>query len=256
MSLDDEQLLRYGRHIMLDEIGIAGQELICAARVVVIGAGGLGCPACVYLVAAGFAELVLVDSDQVELANLQRQFLYSDEDVRSKAAKPGAAARTLGRINPNTGVRAVVARADASNLAGLIEGAQVVLDGSDNFSTRIALNQACHNAGIPLVVGAAERFDGQVIVFDFKRALAPCYACLFPAPPKFGRGASPCALLGVFAPLAGLIGAIMASEAIKIAARSSATVLRSRMLAADLATMRVRTVALKADPSCLVCGKN
>lgn len=253
MTLGDAQLLRYGRHVMLNEIGVDGQVHICAAKVVVVGVGGLGCPAAVYLAAAGVGEIVLIDDDKVELANLQRQFIYSDQDARDGTQKVHAAVKALGRVNPAVRITPVAQRAGVQNLPALVAGAQVVVDGSDNYETRLAVNGACQAARIPLVSGAAERFDGQVLTLDFAAALSPCYACLFPpcaqAPP-----ATPCALLGIFAPLAGAVGALMAGEALKLAARGGADTLHARLLAVDLSSMRLRTVKFAPDPACTVCG--
>ncbi len=252
MTLGDRELERYARHIMLDCIGLEGQERLAVAHAVAIGAGGLGCPAATYLATAGFGKLTIVDDDTIEAANLQRQFLYRDEDLgKPKAA---VAAQRLAQLGPNLEIETHEVRADADNIAQLIRGCTVVLDGSDNFATRHVVNRASADAGIPLVSGAAEGCDGQLAVFNFAVSSRPCYACLYPPSAAAQLPETPCATLGVFAPLAGMIGSLMAGEAIKIAAASEAQTLKSKLLAVDLASMRIRQLALAAAPDCPVCG--
>ncbi|MCK6431021.1 MAG: HesA/MoeB/ThiF family protein, partial [Burkholderiaceae bacterium] len=191
--MDDRQLLRYSRHILLDEIGVEGQERIRAASMLVIGAGGLGSPAAYYLASAGVAKITLVDGDTVDLTNLQRQILHTTERVGAPKAESGRA--TLAAINPDVEVVPVVRRVDAGELDALARDATIVLDCTDNFATRHAVNRACVRHRKPLVSGAAIRFDGQLAVFDLRRADAPCYACLFPE----GEGEDElCAIMGVF----------------------------------------------------------
>src|SRR6187401_24352 len=210
--MNDEQLLRYSRHILLPEIGIEGQQKLLAARVLVIGAGGLGSPVALYLAAAGVGRLVLCDDEAVDLTNLQRQIVHRTESVGRK--KVDSAAATLAGINPEVEVVALPERVDEKRLAALAAQADVVVDGSDNFATRHAANRACVRAKKPLVSGAAVRFDGQAAVFDLRAAGSPCYACLFP---ESGEAEDVrCAVMGVFAPLTGIIGSIQAAETLKV----------------------------------------
>ncbi len=246
--MDDRALLRYSRHILLDEIGVEGQERIRAASVLVIGAGGLGSPAAYYLASAGVAKITLVDGDTVDLTNLQRQILHTTERIGMPKAESGRA--TLAAINPDVEVVAVARRVDADALDMLAREATIVLDCTDNFATRHAVNRACVAHRKPLVSGAAIRFDGQIAVFDLRRAEAPCYACLFPE----GEGEDElCAIMGVFAPLAGIIGTLQAAEALKLAAGIGES-LSGRLLMLDARDMQFRTVRVPRDPACAVCG--
>lgn len=253
MSLDDDQLLRYSRHILLDEIGIEGQERICAGRVLILGAGGLGSPAALYLASAGVGSITLVDDDTVDLTNLQRQIAHTE--ARLGQRKVESARVAMRQINPQINVHAVPRRADAELLDTLVASADVALDCSDNFATRHALNRACVQHGVALVSGAAIRFSGQVSVFD-SRADAqgrrgPCYACLFPqdAPVEEVR----CATMGVLAPLVGLVGSLQAVEALKLLA-AAGTPLRGRLLLIDALDTECQTIALQRNPQCPVCG--
>ncbi|OYW28809.1 MAG: molybdopterin biosynthesis protein MoeB, partial [Methyloversatilis sp. 12-65-5] len=214
--MNDEQLLRYSRHILLDPIGIEGQDRLLASRALIVGAGGLGCPAALYMAAAGVGTLVIVDDDEVDLTNLQRQVLHRQQSVGR--AKVESARETLHDINPGIEVIALKTRLAGDALREQVEAADVVLDCSDNFATRHAINRACVAARTPLVSGAAIRFDGQVSVFDSRSADAPCYHCLFPE----GGDADEvrCAVMGVFAPLTGIIGTMQAAEALKLLART------------------------------------
>ncbi len=246
--MDDRQLLRYSRHILLDEIGVEGQERLRAASMLVIGAGGLGSPAAYYLASAGVARITLVDGDDVDLTNLQRQILHTTERIGTPKAESGRA--TLSAINPDVEVVAVARRVDADALDALARDATVVLDCSDNFATRHAVNRACVRHRKPLVSGAAIRFDGQLAVFDLRRADAPCYACLFPE----GEGEDElCAIMGVFAPLTGIIGTLQAAEALKLAAGIGES-LNGKLLMLDARDMQFRTVRVPRDPGCAVCG--
>ena len=210
--MTDDQLLRYSRHILLDEIGVEGQQKILEGHALVIGAGGLGSPVALYLASAGTGRITLVDHDAVDLTNLQRQIAHSMERVGQPKAQ--SAATAMHALNPEVLVRPLVLRADAQLLDELVSGADVVVDCCDNFATRQVVNAACFRHGVPLVSGAAIRFDGQLGVFDPRRPDSPCYACLFPADsaPEETR----CATLGVFAPLVGIIGAMQAAEALKL----------------------------------------
>lgn len=246
--MDDPALLRYSRHILLEEIGIEGQERLRAAHVLVVGAGGLGCPAALYLAAAGIGRLTLVDGDAVDATNLQRQVLYREASVGRR--KVEAAREELARVNPQVLVSALDERLDAARAAALAATADVVLDCCDNFATRHALNRACVTHRRPLVSGAAIRFDGQVAVYDLRDADAPCYACLFP---EDGEAEEvQCATMGVLAPLTGLVGALQAAEAIKLLAGAGEP-LSGRLLMIDALEAGFRTVRVARDPACPVC---
>jgi molybdopterin/thiamine biosynthesis adenylyltransferase len=247
--MNDRQLLRYSRHILLDEIGIEGQERFLAARVLVVGAGGLGSPAAMYLAASGVGRIVLVDDDEVDLTNLQRQVMHTTERVGMPKVDSGRLA--LAQINPEVEVVALRERADAARLAELVRDADVVLDCSDNFATRHAVNRACVAAGVPLVSGAAIRFDGQLSVFDVRDPASPCYACLFPADSRFEEEA--CSTMGVFAPLVGIVGAMQAAEALKLLAGSGRS-LAGRLLLLDGRAMEWSDIGVARDPGCPVCG--
>jgi adenylyltransferase/sulfurtransferase len=247
--MDDRQLLRYSRHILLDEIGVEGQERIRAASMLVIGAGGLGSPAAYYLASAGVAKITLVDGDTVDLTNLQRQILHTTERIGAPKAESGRA--TLAAINPDVEVVPVVRRVDAGELDALARDATIVLDCTDNFATRHAVNRACVRHRKPLVSGAAIRFDGQLAVFDLRRADAPCYACLFPE----GEGEDElCAIMGVFAPVTGIVGTLQAAEALKLAAGIGEP-LNGKLLMLDARDMQFRTVRVPRDPACAVCRR-
>lgn len=246
--MNDQQLLRYSRHILLPEIGIEGQEKWLASRVLVIGAGGLGSPATMYLAASGIGQLAICDHDTVDLTNLQRQLLHRDSAIGQP--KVLSARETLAGINPDVVVHPMQVRVDGSLLAEQVPLADVVLDCSDNFETRYAVNRACLQAGIPLVSGAATRFEGQVSVFDFRHPDGPCYNCLYPE--KQEAEETRCAVMGVFAPLVGIIGAMQAAEALKLLAGTGET-LGGRLLLLDALTMGVRTARLSRDPACPVC---
>jgi adenylyltransferase/sulfurtransferase len=246
--MNDQELLRYSRHILLNEIGVEGQQRLREASMLVIGAGGLGSPAAFYLASAGVARITLVDGDRVDLTNLQRQILHTTGRIGTPKAMSGQVA--LAAINSDVQVVPVTQRADANTLAGLVSTATVVLDCSDNFETRHALNRACVTHRKPLVSGAAIRFDGQVAVFDLRHEASPCYACLFP--PEDGEDEL-CAVMGVFAPLTGIIGATQAAEALKLAAGIGES-LEGRLLMLDALSMRWHSVRVKRDPACPMCG--
>lgn len=246
--MTDQELLRYSRHILLNEIGVEGQQRLRQASMLVIGAGGLGSPAAFYLASAGVARITLVDGDRVDLTNLQRQILHTTERIGAPKATSGQAA--LAAINADVQVVPVTQRADQDALADLVSTATVVLDCSDNFATRHALNRACVTHRKPLVSGAAIRFDGQVAVFDLRHEASPCYACLFP--PGDGEDEL-CAVMGVFAPLTGIIGTTQAAEALKLAAGIGES-LEGRLLMLDALSMRWHSVRVKRDPACPVCG--
>ena len=247
--MDDDQLLRYSRHILLNEIGVEGQEKLRAAHMLIIGAGGLGSPAAFYLASAGVGTLTLVDGDRVDLTNLQRQILHTTERIGVAKAQSGR--ETLAALNPEVRIVAVGERADAAALDLLTAQATVVLDCSDNFETRHALNRACVVHHRPLVSGAAIRFDGQIASFDVRRADSPCYACLFP--PGDGEDEL-CSTMGVFAPLTGIIGTMQAAEALKLAANAG-TALVGRLLMLDALAMQWHAVRVPRDPACPVCAQ-
>jgi len=247
--MDDTQLLRYSRHILLTELGIDAQKRFADARVLIVGAGGLGTPAAQFLAAAGVGRLTICDPDTVDLTNLQRQILYATADVGTR--KVDAASARLSAINPEVRIETVAKRVGPDDLAKLVHDADVVLDCSDNFVTRHAVNRACVAAGKPLVSGAAIRFDGQLAVFDPRDPKSPCYHCLF------GEGEEleevRCATMGVFAPLVGIVGTTQAAEALKLLAGVGETI-TGRLLLLDAYTMRWRDLAIARDPQCPVCS--
>jgi len=247
--MNDEQLLRYSRHILLPEIGVEGQERLRAARALVVGAGGLGCPAALYLAAAGVGRLTIADSDRVDLTNLQRQILYRTDSVG--APKVDAARATLGAVNPEVELVTLQKRLQADDLPEVVAGADIVLDCSDNFATRHAINRACVTYRKPLVSGAAIRFDAQLMVFDLRKPDAPCYACLFPEDGEIEE--VQCAVMGVFAPMTGAVGALQAMEAIKLLAGAGES-LNGRLLLLDAKSAEWRTVRVSKDPACAVCS--
>ncbi len=247
--MNDQQLLRYSRHILLDDIGIEGQQRLLDAHALIIGAGGLGSPAALYLASAGIGNITLVDDDDVDLTNLQRQIMHATSRVGQPKATSGKTA--LAQLNPDIEVIALIERAEGERLAQLVANASVVLDCTDNFKTRHAINRACVAAGVPLVSGAAIRFDGQISVFDSRDAASPCYACLFPPTAQFDE--INCASMGVFAPLVGIIGAMQAAEALKLVGRIGAS-LAGRLLLFDGLHAEWNSIAIARDPGCDVCG--
>jgi molybdopterin/thiamine biosynthesis adenylyltransferase len=247
--MNDTQLLRYSRHILLDEIGIEGQQRLLDAHVLLIGAGGLGSPAALYLASGGVGRITLVDDDEVDLTNLQRQVMHTT--ARVGQAKVDSGREALLAINPDIAVVALRERAGGERLRELVREATVVLDCSDNFATRHAVNRACVAEGKPLVSGAVIRFDGQLSVFDTRAAAAPCYACLFPPDSRFEDVA--CSTMGVFAPLVGVVGAMQAAEAMKLVAGIGEP-LAGRLLLLDGRGMEWTTVKVARNPACPVCA--
>ncbi|WP_341645666.1 HesA/MoeB/ThiF family protein [Thauera sp. SDU_THAU2] len=247
--MNDDQLLRYSRHILLPEIGVEGQEALLGAKVLIVGAGGLGSPAAMYLAAAGVGSLVIADDDDVDLTNLQRQILHSAETV----GRPKVESARIGlqRLNPLAEVVPLQARLDGDVLDEQVAAADVVLDCCDNFATRHAVNRACVKLRKPLVSGAAIRFDGQVSVFDLRRPEAACYHCLFPEGEDIEEVR--CAVMGVFAPIVGLIGTTQAAEALKLII-GCGTPLVGRLLLLDGLAMEWRSIGFGRDPGCTVCG--
>ena len=246
--MTDDQLLRYSRHILLDEVGIEGQQAMLDAHALVIGAGGLGSPAALYLASAGVGRITLVDDDEVDLTNLQRQIAHTT--ARVGMAKVESAAQAMAAINPEVQVSAVRARADAALLDTLVAQATVVLDCCDNYTTRQAVNAACVRHGVPLVSGAVIRFDAQISVFDPRAEGAPCYACIFSPDAEFEEVR--CSTMGVFAPLVGVVGAMQAAEALKLVA-GIGTSLAGRMLMLDGRSMEWSMMRMQRAPDCPVC---
>lgn len=247
--MNDDQLLRYSRHILLDEMGIEAQEKALAAHALIIGAGGLGSPAALYLASAGVGHITLVDDDVVDLTNLQRQIAHTT--ARVGEPKVASAAVAMNAINPEVRVTTLQARADAAELDALVRDASVVLDCSDNYITRHAVNAACVRHGKPLVAGAVIRFDAQITVVDPRDARSPCYACIFPPQAEFEEVR--CSTMGVFAPLVGVVGALQATEALKIVA-GVGTSLAGRLLMLDGRSMEFSTLQLQRNSHCPVCG--
>jgi len=231
-------------------MGVEGQERLRAARALIVGAGGLGCPAALYLAASGFGRLTLADPDDVDLTNLQRQILYRAESVGNK--KVDEAALALHALNPEVRVERIPRRLAPDDLDTLVRSSDVVLDCSDNFATRHAVNRACVHHRKPLVAGAAIRFDGQLMVFDFTRPDSPCYACLFP---ESGESEElRCAVMGVLAPLTGVIGALQAAEAIKLVSRAGEPA-AGRLLVVDAKSAEWRSIRVRRDPDWAVCRR-
>jgi adenylyltransferase/sulfurtransferase len=245
--MNDDQLLRYSRQILLPEIGAEGQMKLAESRALIIGLGGLGSPAAMYLAAAGLGSLVLTDPDQVELSNLQRQIVHVTASIgRDKVA---SARQTLSALNPECQVHAIAAALEGDDLAAQVAEADVVLDCSDNFATRFAVNAACVASGTPLVSGAAIRWEGQLAVYSGQPG-TPCYHCLYG---ETGVPEDTCTSNGVLAPVVGVIGSLQAVEAIKLLT-GVGTSLAGRLLIFDALHMHWREMRLKADPNCPVCG--
>lgn len=244
----DEQLLRYARHILLDDIGIEGQEALLNARVLVVGAGGLGSPVCLYLASAGIGQLTVADDDTVELSNLQRQIMHASD--RLGQLKVESARQAVAQLNPDTVFVPLAQRLDAEALCQQVANVDLVLDCCDNFETRHAVNQACVTIGVPLVSGAAVRFEGQVCVFDTRQSTSPCYHCLFPQ----ANDVTPtnCATMGVFAPLVGIVGSLQAAEAIKVLA-GIGQALVGRLVLFEARRSSWHEVKVPRDPECPVC---
>jgi molybdopterin/thiamine biosynthesis adenylyltransferase len=249
--MNDSQLLRYSRHILLDEIGIEGQQKLLAAHALVIGAGGLGSPAAMYLASAGVGHITLVDNDTVDLTNLQRQIAHTTERVGQSKAE--SARVTLAQINPEITITALNERVDDARLAELVAQADVVLDCTDNFATRHAVNRACVALGKPLVSGAVIRFDGQISVFDPRGGTKPCYSCLFPQDQQFEDVA--CSTMGVFAPLVGVVGAMQAAEALKLLMGVGGS-LAGRLMMLDGLHMEWTSIGVGRNSDCPVCAAN
>jgi adenylyltransferase/sulfurtransferase len=246
-AMDDAELQRYSRHILLPQIDIAGQEKLLAARVLVIGMGGLGSPVAMYLAAAGVGRLVLVDHDKVDLTNLQRQIAHATDRIGEK--KVVSAARTLAALNPHVDVTVIDHKLSDAELGEEVRLADVVIDASDNFATRHLVNRVCVREKTPLVSGAVVRFEGQIGVFDPRRADSPCYRCLYA---EDGEPDEPCAQFGVLASAPGIVGSIQATETLKLLLGIGEPLV-GRLLVLDVLTMEWRTLRLRKDPNCPVC---
>jgi len=246
--VNDHQLLRYSRHILLPQIDVEGQEKLCQSSVLVIGAGGLGSPALMYLAASGIGNLIVCDGDQVDLTNLQRQIIHDNQSIG--LAKTLSAKQTLTKINPEINVTTVQEKVDAAQLLHLVATADAVIDACDNFATRSLINQACVIHKKPLISGAVVRFEGQVSVFDLSQPGSPCYHCLYPMEGE--QEDMPCAIMGVFSPIAGIIGCVQAAETIKTLLNIGES-LNGRLLLLDALTMNWRSAKVNKDPRCPVC---
>lgn len=246
--MNDEELLRFSRQIMLPELGFEGQQRLTESHALIIGLGGLGSPVALYLAAAGVGRLTLVDDDQVDLSNLQRQVIHDSDSIGQ--AKVASAARRIAAINPGCQTHPVPRRLDEEELGGLVQQADVVLDCSDNFATRFMINRQCHAAHTPLVSGAAIRWEGQLAVFSYGEGEA-CYRCLY------GEGGEEdlrCSQNGVAAPLVGIIGSLQAQEALKVLSGAGEP-LRNQLLIIDTLHPQWQTLKLRPDPACPVCGR-
>lgn len=247
--MNDEQLTRYSRHILLPEIGIEGQARIGLTHGLVVGVGGLGAPVSIYLASAGLGRMTLCDGDKVDLTNLQRQIIFRNRDVGR--FKVEAAADAIAALNPEVRIAGLPERVGAERLDALVAAVDIVVDCSDNFPTRHAINRACVRHRKPLVSGAGVRFDGQVSVFDLRDPASPCYSCLFPEGTEVEE--TRCAVMGVFAPMVGMIGTTQAAEVLKLAAGIGES-LNGRLLLLDVLAMEWRSVRLRKDSGCPVCG--
>lgn len=247
--MNDAQLLRYSRHILLNELGVEGQERLLASHALVIGAGGLGSPVALYLGSAGVGRITVVDHDVVDETNLQRQIAHNLARVGSP--KAASVREAIAAINPDVIVTPVIQRADAALLDALVPDADVVIDCTDNFATRHAINRACVRHHKPLVSGAAIRMDGQLSVFDQRTPGNPCYACVFPETSDVEE--TRCATMGVFAPLVGIVGTMQAAEALKLLTGLGSR-LTGQLLMIDGRDMAFNQIALPQNPLCAVCG--
>ena len=249
--MDDHALLRYSRHLLLDEWGVTGQARVNVSHALVIGAGGLGCPAAMYLASAGVGTITIADHDRVDLTNLQRQIGHRTDSVSE--LKVTSLARTCAAINPLVTMRTIAEKLAGDALMQAVTAADVVLDCTDLFTTRHAINRACIAAKKPLISGAAIRFDGQVSVFDPRDESSPCYHCIYPESDSFEE--TRCAEMGVFAPLVGIVGSLQATEALKILSQlGGSKSLCGRLLTIDAKTMEISTLNFSRDAQCAVCG--
>ena len=245
--MNDDQLLRYSRQIMLPQLDVAGQQKLIDSTALIMGMGGLGSPVALYLAAAGVGHLMIIDFDEVDLSNLQRQILHSSNDIGK--SKVESAKQTLADLNPEVKVTTINKKLDTTDLINYVEQADIVIDGTDNFSTRFMVNEACVTTGTPLVSGAAIRMEGQLSVF-MNDGNSPCYRCLYR---EDGDEELRCSENGVLSPVVGIIGSMQATEAIKVLTGMGET-LNGRLLVMDALHMEMRTLKLKKDPACPVCS--
>jgi molybdopterin/thiamine biosynthesis adenylyltransferase len=248
--MNDEQLLRYSRHLLLEEIDVAGQEKLLGSHILIIGAGGLGSAAAPYLAAAGVGKITLVDHDKVELTNLQRQIMHTQNSIGKSKVESGK--QFLQSINPALTINAVSKKASETLLKELLPTVDLVLDCTDNFVTRQLINAICFKHKVPLVSGSALKFDGQLIVFDFHNEASPCYACLFSPAEQFEEVS--CASMGIFSPLVGIIGAMQAAQALQILIGFGQPLV-GRMLLWNALNTQIDEIRVSKNPECLVCGQ-
>lgn len=248
--MNDEQLLRYSRHLLLEEVDVAGQEKLLQSHALVIGAGGLGSAAAPYLAAAGIGHITLVDHDRVELTNLQRQIMHTEKSVGKSKVNSGK--EFLQHLNSGIQIETIEAKVTVALLDELLPSVDVVLDCTDNFATRHLINASCVQYRIPLVSGSAIRFDGQISVFDPRNTASPCYACIFSPDESFEEVS--CSSMGIFSPLVGIIGAMQAAQAIQVLI-GFGEVLVGRMLLWNARTTQIDEFKISRNPECSVCGK-
>jgi len=248
--MNDEQLLRYSRHLLLEEIDVAGQEILLGSHILIVGAGGLGCAAAPYIAAAGVGTITLVDHDKVELTNLQRQIMHTQNSIGKSKVESGK--QFLHSINPALTINAIAEKASEDLLKALLPTVHLVLDCTDNFATRQMINAACFKYKLPLVSGSALKFDGQLSVFDFRSAESPCYACLFSPAEQFEEVS--CASMGIFSPLVGIIGAMQAAQALQVLIGFGQPLV-GRMLLWNALNTEVDEIRISRNSECLVCGQ-
>jgi molybdopterin/thiamine biosynthesis adenylyltransferase len=248
--MNDEQLLRYSRHLLLEEIDVAGQEKLLDSHILIIGAGGLGSAAAPYLAAAGVGKITLVDHDKVELTNLQRQIMHNQNSIGKSKVASGK--EFLQGINPTLLFNTVEERASEALLDNLLPSVDIVLDCTDNFATRQLINSACFKHQVPLVSGSALKFDGQLSVFDFRNQISPCYACLF-SPEEQPKEVS-CASMGIFSPLVGIIGAMQAAQSLQVLIGFGQPLV-GRMLLWNALNTQIDEIRISRNPECRICGQ-
>jgi len=248
--MNDEQLLRYSRHLLLEEIDVAGQEILLGSHILIIGAGGLGSAAAPYIAAAGVGKISLVDHDKVELTNLQRQIMHSQASIGKSKVESGK--QFLHSMNPALTINAIAEMASVDLLKALLPTVNLVLDCTDNFATRQLINAACFKNKVPLVSGSALKFDGQLSVFDFRTEASPCYACLFSPAEQFEEVS--CASMGIFSPLVGIIGAMQAAQALQVLIGFGQPLV-GRMLLWNALTTEIDEIHITRNFECLVCGQ-
>ena len=248
--MNDEQLLRYSRHLLLEEIDVAGQEILLGSHILIVGAGGLGCAAAPYIAAAGVGTITLVDHDKVELTNLQRQIMHTQNSIGKSKVESGK--QFLHSINPALTINPIAEKASEDLLKALLPTVHLVLDCTDNFATRQMINAACFKYKLPLVSGSALKFDGQLSVFDFRSAASPCYACLFSPTEQFEEVS--CASMGIFSPLVGIIGAMQAAQALQVLIGFGQPLV-GRMLLWNALNTEIDEIRISRNSECLVCGQ-